>query len=209
MRADMRHQRRSPWSAGTGRPACGEPARTSRLGRWTALSCEARRVHRLCRAAAGAGRAAPNAAPVRALLCARHPRALPGAQARQQQARAARAGKGSSLASGLRMLARSRLFTKLTVCVMTVGALRRRAPACQLLPAALARARCSDQGMRAAPAHELPAPARGAWNAAAGASDWPGAQRVLYARGGGQRARAQHPAPLPVVLDGAGSRGPS
>jgi len=47
---------------------------------------------------------------------------LPGAQARQQQARAARAGKGSSLASGLRMLARSRLFTKLTICVMTVGA---------------------------------------------------------------------------------------
>jgi len=69
---------------------------------------------------------------------------LPGAQARQQQARAARAGKGSSLASGLRMLARSRLFTKLTVCVMTVGA--------RPLP------RCS-----------LPAHARGACACAAGA----------------------------------------
>ncbi|KAK9826348.1 hypothetical protein WJX81_000370 [Elliptochloris bilobata] len=41
--------------------------------------------------------------------------------ARQQQAAAARAGGSSSLMSGLRMLGRSRLFLKLTLCVMTSG----------------------------------------------------------------------------------------
>ena len=42
-------------------------------------------------------------------------------QAQQQQRAAARSGSRSSLVTGLRMLGRSRLFVKLTVCVMTSG----------------------------------------------------------------------------------------